>query len=107
RRRVGEWLALLGACLILFFGPGWIDLLWSFQIGYTGAIAAGVAALLAIERNDRRGDALACLLLLLSITFSELAVPFAVGAFVFVLLDQPFRPIRLLVPLIPAGFYAA
>src|SRR3954467_2716410 len=36
RRRVGDWLALLGAAVILFLGAAWEDLLWSFQIGFMG-----------------------------------------------------------------------
>jgi len=82
RTRVGDWPAVLGCLLILFLGAAWRDLLWSFQIGYFGAIAAGIAALLALERDDRRGDLLACALLVVATAFSELGIAFAVGALV-------------------------
>ena len=49
RRRVGEWLALAGAVLILFLGAAWEDLLWPFQIGYFGSMASGLGMLLALD----------------------------------------------------------
>jgi hypothetical protein len=107
RRRVGDWPALLGIVLILFLGAAWEDLLSAFQIGYFGSIAGGLGALLALDRGDRRGDRLACLLLVVAISFSELGVPFAVAALVAVLLgDRPWRQ-RLYVPLVPFVLYAA
>ena len=56
RRRLGSWLALAASAPLLVFGPAWDNVLWPFQIGFSGAIACGVAALLALERRDRRGD---------------------------------------------------
>jgi hypothetical protein len=106
RRRVGRWLALMGAALILFFGPSWIDLLWAFQLGYFGSIAAGLGALLALDRDQRAGDVLACVLLVVAISFSELGIPFAIGALVAVALRRPLRPGRLYVALVPLGLYA-
>jgi hypothetical protein len=46
----------------------------------------GLAALLMLERGDRRGDVLACLFLVLGLGFSSLGVPFIVGAFVAIML---------------------
>src|SRR5919199_2460546 len=40
-RRVGGVLALLAAALILFFGPGWPDILWPFQLSWLIALGAG------------------------------------------------------------------
>ena len=80
RRRVDDWLALAGAVALLFIGAAYEDLLWSFQIGYFGSVAAGLGMLLALERRDRRGDRLACGLLLVSIGFSSLGLSFAIGA---------------------------
>jgi hypothetical protein len=106
RRRVGDWPALLGAILILFLGAAWIDLLWSFQIGYSGAIAAGLAALLAIERDDRNGDLIACGLLVIATGFSEIGVPFALGALVSIAAGPKPRRGRLYVGLVPLVLYA-
>src|SRR5262245_55541518 len=79
RPRVGDWLALFGTTVILFFGASALDLLPSFQIFFSGSMAAGLGALLMLDRGDRRGDVAACLLLLISISFSELGIAFSVG----------------------------
>jgi hypothetical protein len=105
RRRVGDWAALLGTVLILFLGAGWNALLWPFQIGLTGAVAAGIGALLALDREDRRGDVVACVLLVVSTSFSELGVMFSVGAFVVVALGPAPRRSRLYVAVVPLLLY--
>ncbi|MGI8430049.1 MAG: hypothetical protein ACR2OB_12295 [Solirubrobacteraceae bacterium] len=78
RRRVGEWMALGGATLLLFLGAGW---LLATTVGITLYVAVGLgpAALIAIERGDRRGDVVACALLVLTIASYNAAVPFAAG----------------------------
>ena len=43
-RRVGQWPALAATAVVLFLGAAWEDLLWSFQIGYFGSMAAGLGA---------------------------------------------------------------
>jgi hypothetical protein len=106
RTRLGDWPALLGSVLILFIGASWIDLLWSFQIGFSGSIAAGLGALLALDRDDRKGDTIACALLVLATSFSELGIPFAIGALVSVALGPSPRRSRLYVPLVPFALYA-
>jgi len=105
RLRVGDELALFGATLILFLGAAWTDLLWSFQIGLSGSIAAGVLALLALERDHRIADRIACLLLVVSTAFSELGVSFAVAALVSVALGPGPRRSRLYVALAPVALY--
>lgn len=105
RRRVGDWPALAATAIVLFLGAAWEDLLWSFQMTYFGSMAAGLGALLALERGDRRGEAAACALLVLSIVFGSLGLSFAIGAAVYVLL-QPERRRRLYVFLVPLAVYA-
>jgi hypothetical protein len=105
RDRLGEWPALAGTAVVLFLGAAWEDLLWAFQIGYFGATAAGLGMLLALQRQSRRGDRLACLLLTLSILFSSLGLSFAIGAAVAVAL-RPDRWRRLYVFAIPLAIYA-
>jgi hypothetical protein len=105
RRRVGEWLALAAALPILFLGPAGRDLLWSFQIFWFGAMACGLGALLLLERPSRNGDVVACALLTLSFTFSELAVPFVLGAALVIAQDRgPWR--RAYVVVVPLFLYA-
>jgi hypothetical protein len=82
RRRVGDWPALVGAVLVLFLGAAFEDLLWAFQIGYFGSMAAGLAMLLMLEREDERSDYAACALLAVSVAFSSLGLVFVAGALV-------------------------
>ena len=105
RRCVGDWLALLGCVLVLFLGAAWTDLLWPFQIGFSGSLAAGTGALLALDRDDREGDIAACVLLVLATAFSELGIAFALGALVNVALGPSPRRTRLYVPLVPIALY--
>lgn len=90
-RRVGSFLALLGAALILFLGPAWQNLLWPFQTGSLISLAAGLGALLALDREDRAGDVAACLLLGLSLASSGLGLPIAAGVLVELLWGQRRR----------------
>src|SRR4051794_13482797 len=60
QRRVGPWLALFGAVIVLTLGPAWEVLLWPFEITFIGPILFGLAMLLALERGDRPGDVAAC-----------------------------------------------
>ena len=106
RRRVGDVLALLGTTMVLFLGAAWIDLLWSFQVSLSGSIATGLAALLALERDKHRSDAVACALLVASVAFSELGVSFALAALVSVALGPRPRRNRLYVALLPLALYA-
>jgi hypothetical protein len=106
RRRVGDWLALAGVLPVLFMGTAWEVLLWPFEVSFTASMATGIGALLALERGDGRGDALACGLLVVSLAFSELALSFALGAAVWMILAR--RPwTRAYVVLVPVVLYAA
>jgi len=106
RRRVGDWTALIMCCLILFLGAAFEDLLWAFQVGYFGSLAAGLGALIALDRDDRRGDAGASILLIVSICFSSLGLPFIAGAVVEWLLNPRERRRRFFVPGAAIVFFA-
>jgi hypothetical protein len=84
-RRAGGFVALLGAALILFFGQGFQVILWPFQIAWLISLAAGIGALLMLDRADRRGDIAASMLLAVSLASSGLGIPIAVGLAVDVL----------------------
>ena len=108
RRRVGAWLALFAAVLLLFLGAAWEVLLWPFEISLAGSAGAGIAMLLALERDDRRGDVVACLLLGVSIGFSSLGLAFAAGALVDVFLRRRERGLaRIYLAAIPLLLYGA
>ncbi|HEX6780776.1 MAG TPA: hypothetical protein VF125_01960 [Solirubrobacterales bacterium] len=106
RRRVGDWSALAGAVLVLFLGAAYEDLLWEFQLCFFGSMSAGLGALLALDRGDRRGDLIASLLLVVSVAFSGLGIPFIAAAGADVALDRKSSLRRAFVPLLPLLAYA-
>jgi hypothetical protein len=108
KRRMGPWPALFAAVLVLCLGPAWEVLLWPFEIGFTGSMLFGIAMLLALEREDRRGDLAACLFLTLSLGFSSLGIPFLVGAAVAILQGRREDWLgRAFVIAVPAALFAA
>ena len=106
RRRVGDWPALIGAVLVLFLGAAFEDLLWAFQMGYFGSMAAGLGMLLALDREDERGDAVACALLAVSLAFSSLGLTFVAGAAAEIATGRRPRLKRAFVALLPFALYA-
>jgi hypothetical protein len=106
RRRVGDWPALIGAIAILFLGAAFEDLLWAFQMGYFASMAAGLGMLLALDRSDRRGDRIACVLLVASLAFSSLGLVFAAGALADLVLSRRPRARRAYVVLGPLALFA-
>jgi hypothetical protein len=106
RRRVGPWAALIGTVPLLFLGAAWEVILWPFEISLVGSVLTGVAMLLALEREDRRGDVWACLLALLSIGFSSLGVAFCAAAVVDVVQRRASRGLkRAYVAAVPLALY--
>jgi hypothetical protein len=104
RPRAGGALAFAAATVLLFLGTGWMDIVWAFQIGYVGSLAAGLGALLALDRGTRRGDLVAALLLTASLASSSLGLPVWAMAAVDVL-ARDGRAKRLPVLAVPAVLY--
>ncbi len=90
-RRVGAWAAVLAAGLLLVLGAGWQNLLWPFQIGFLASLAAGVGALVLLDRRDRFGDAGAAVLLAVALASSGLGVPIVAGVAVELALARRWR----------------
>lgn len=105
RRRVGDGLALAASVPILLLGSAYENLLWPFQVGLIASVAAGLGALLMLDRSDTRGDISACLLVGLSLASGSVGLPVAVAVLVEVLL-RPDGLRRLWVPGLPLGLYA-
>jgi hypothetical protein len=103
-RRVGGFLALLAAALILFLGPAWTDILWPFQVGWLIALGAGLAALLKLDRGDRGGDFSASALLAISVASSGVGLAIAFGMAVDILLRRR-RWRNAWVVAVPLGLY--
>jgi hypothetical protein len=88
RPRVGAWLALVPAALMLSLGAAWEDVMWAFQVTFIGSVAFGMAALVAL---DARRYKLACLALVLSLTSSGLGLAFLITVAVELTLDPRQR----------------
>ncbi len=105
RRRVGDWPALIAAVLVAFLGAAFEDLLLAFQIGYYGSMVAGLAALIALDREDERGDRLAAVFAVVSLAISSLGLIFLLGLAVDVACGRRPRRRRLHVVFIPLAAY--
>ena len=105
KRRVGATVALVPSILLLFYGSAWQHV--AGPIGFTVLLSAagGLAALLAIERDDKRGDIWACLFLVFAIFTYTVGLPFLVGIAILVLL-RPNRLRRMWIFLVPLALYA-
>jgi hypothetical protein len=104
RRRVGDVVALAPAAVLLFLGSAWMDVLWPMQIVYTGALVFGLAAILALSREDLLGDALACLSLTIALGWSALGLPFLPGVATGLLVRRRLLR-RIWVVAVPAAAY--
>jgi hypothetical protein len=105
RRRVGDLAALIPTVLLLFLGTGYVHLVIPTGIPVLAAVALGLAALIALDRGDRRGDIAACLLLCLGALTYSTAIAYLIAAGVSVLI-APRRLYRSWVFAIPLGLYA-
>lgn len=88
RRRVGGLVALAACVVPLFFGSDKLHVLVGNGFTVLLALACGVGALLVLEREDRRGDAFACVLLSVGVLTYSVALPFLAGAAVWLLLSE-------------------
>ncbi len=106
RRRLDDHLALLAAALIVFFGPGWQDILWPFQIAWLIAVGAGVAALLVLDRRDRFGEVAACVLLAVSLASAGPGLAIAIGLIVEVAARRRRRDLWIVaIPIVLYGIW--
>ncbi len=104
RRRSPIWFAVALTVMVLFLGRAWSDLLWPFQITYVGAVTAGLAALLLLDRNDRLGDVGASVALGAAVACSGVGLPF-VGAVALELVWRRSTWRKLWIPLAPLALY--
>ena len=104
RPRVGPFLAMLVAALVLFLGPGWQDMMWTFQIGWVLALGLGIGALIMLDRRTPAADVAACALTFGSICSTSFGVAFAIG----IAVDVAFTRRRwrdAWIPAIPLALY--
>jgi hypothetical protein len=106
KRRIGALPALAPVLVLLFFGSAWQHVIVPVGFPIIFSVAAGLAALLALERADGRGDFAACALLVLSIATYTTGLAFLVGVAISVLI-RPDRRQRAWIFAIPLALYAA
>ena len=106
RRSSGPLAAIAVAILLLLYGSGFENLYWGFQTGFVGATAAGIAALLALDRRDARGRWGVAVLLTIGLATAGVALAFCVAVAIESVVARRLR--TMLVALaIPAAIYAA
>ena len=106
KRRIGAVPALAPALVLLFLGSAWQHVVGPIGFTVILAIAAGLAALLALESGSRKGDIAACVLLVVSVATYTSGLPFVVGVAISILM-RPDRRRRAWVFLVPLLLYAA
>jgi hypothetical protein len=104
RARVGSAAAFFAALPLSVFGAAWEFFGGSLGITVFLCVAAGLGALLALERRTRAAEAIACLLLAVSLSSLSTGLAFAVGAAV-VLLIPPDRWRRIWIVAVPLLLY--
>jgi hypothetical protein len=107
RRAAGPWLGALIALVVAFFGSGFENLFWALQIGFVGAIALGLGAMILLDGQPGRGRVAAAVGL---ITIGMMTSGFGIFMFGLVGLDLLLDPRRRRIALalaVPAVIYLA
>lgn len=106
RRRVGAFAAYVPALVLSVFGAAWEMLGGSLGINVLTSLAAGLAALLLLERETRRNAVLGCLLLTFSVIAHSTGLAILAGV-ITAMLVRPDRWRRIWIVAIPLALYAA
>lgn len=104
KRRVGPPAALAPSILLLFLGSAWQNTLDPAGITHVYSVAAGLGALLALERRSSSGDLAACGLLVVAVATFSTGLAFVVGVAVSVML-RPNRWRRAWIFVVPVVIY--
>lgn len=108
RRVASPWVAVAAGVVVLFLGAGFENLFWAFQIGFVGATAAGLAAILAFDASPPTAGRAFIGAGLLVVSLALQGGPglvFAVSVAVELLID-PRRRWMTIALAIPAAAYA-
>lgn len=93
RSGVNTWLAGAAAAVMVLFGPGAQNIVWAFQVSFTGSLAYGLAHLLLADHEggfDRR-DALGVLFGVASLMSSGVGVSMAIVVGLAVLIRRGWK----------------
>ena len=104
RHRVAPAVALAGAVVLLFYGSGWQDIIWPFQIQFLLSVAAGIGAFLLLSAQRRRADVGASVCVMVALASSSVGIPIAAGVGLELMLRRRWR--RLWVVAAPVAVYA-
>lgn len=105
-RRIGRLAALAPTLVLLFFGSDPLHILQGNAFTVLLSVSCGLAALLLLERDSRRRDISACILLCLGVVTYTVALAFAVGAAVLILMRAD-RWRRIWIVAVPIALYGA
>jgi hypothetical protein len=103
RTRVWAWVALAATAVFALYGYAAAIIVWPISLGWAIAVLCGVSALLLVDRRSTGSDIAASVVLLVGVASTTIAVPFAVGLAVEMVLRRSWR--RLWVPLAPLAGY--
>ena len=106
KRRIGPVAALAPTLVLLFYGSDAEHVISGNGFAFILALAAGIGALLALEREDLSGDLGACLLLCLTVATYSVGLAFVAGAAVLIMIGAD-RWRRAWVFLVPGLLYVA
>ncbi|MBX3314998.1 MAG: hypothetical protein KF906_11825 [Actinobacteria bacterium] len=97
RAGAGPWIATVVAAVFVLFGPGAQNIVWAFQVGFTGSLVYGLGQLLLADHDGPIGrrDLAALGLGLLAAASSGVGIAMAVAVGVAVLLRRGWRAAAL------------
>lgn len=97
RAGVSAWLATAAAAVLLLFGPGQQNIVWAFQVTFTGSLAFGLAHLLLADHDGPIGrrDLMGLGCGLLAIASSGVGITTTVAVAVAVLWTRGWKPALL------------
>lgn len=104
KRRVPPAVALLPCLVLLFFGSDHLHVLQGNGFTILFAMSMGLVAMLALERNDRAGDLVAAVALVVGVATYSIALAFVAAVLVQLVLERSWK--RLWVPALPIVLYA-
>jgi hypothetical protein len=107
RRAASPWIGAFAALIVAFFGSGFENLFWAMQIGFVGATALGLGALILLDGRPGPGRIVGGVALQ---TVAMMTSGFGIFTLVLLGLDllvDPRRRRLVLALLVPAGIYAA
>jgi hypothetical protein len=90
-RRLAPIAALIAVLPLLVLGSGWENLLWAFQVGFVGSVAAGTWALVVLEGDRRGAGPLGAALLVLALACSTMGLFFLLAAAIRLMIDAGRR----------------